>query len=180
MSLNIRLRPASWQRQRGFTLMEIIVGAIIFVFLLSVVGGLVLSNRDAITSGADVALIQNARAKVQQCANSYGANYGWVTTQQAIRCGAVPDQRVRGTQPLNAFNGNLTFAAGTGGNSFVMTSASIPGPSECMNEAAIMYGTWVRVQVNGTAIPQDDESAAITAAGNACINGANTLTFESA
>lgn len=167
------------RRQRGMTLMEILVGTIIFVFLLGAIGSLVLANRDAVVSGTDIALVQHARAQIQQCANNYGANYAWVTTQQAIRCGAVPDQRVRGTQSMNAFDGNLNFSAGAGGASFIMTSASVPGPSECMNEAAILYGTWVRVAVNGTSIPQGDESAAIAAAGTACLSAANTLTFES-
>lgn len=167
------------KRQRGFTLMEILIGALIFLFLLGTIGGLVLSARDNVTAGADTALIQNARARVQQCAQSYGADYGWVTTAQAISCGAVPQQRVRGTTALNAFNGTLTFTAGTGDASFVMSSQGVPGPEECRSEAAISYGTWVRVQVNGTTVPQNDESAAIAAVSAACIDGQNTITYES-
>lgn len=165
--------------QLGMTLMEILIGTIIFVFLLGSVGSLVLANRDAVVSGTDVALIQNARAQIQQCANNYGTNFAWVNTQQAIRCGAVPEQRVRGTQALNAFDGLISFSPGTNGSSFIMISTGIPGPSECMSEAAILYGSWVSVVVNGTNIPQTDKSAAIAAAASACLSTANSLTFES-
>lgn len=179
MPQTVNHRSSPRAHQRGMTLMEILIGTVIFVFLLGSIGSLVLANRDAVVSSTDVALIQHARAQIQQCANNYGTNYAWVTTPQAIRCGAVPEQRVRGTQSLNAFDGNLSFSAGTGGASFIMTSAGVPGPSECMSEAAILYGTWVRVAVNGTNIPQADKSAAIAAAGTACLSAANTLTFES-
>jgi type II secretory pathway pseudopilin PulG len=172
-----RVQPK--HRQRGFTLMEIIVGAIIFIFLLGAVGKLVLSNRDAVTGGADTAVIQNARAKLQQCANNYGADYSWVTTQQAIRCGAIPAQAARGTSALNSFNGALTFAPGASSATFVITTAGIPGQAQCMSEAAIMWGTWVTVQVNGASIPQNNQSGAVAAASTACVSGANTLTFES-
>ncbi len=178
MSRQWRANPMR-STQRGFTLMEIIVGAIIFIFLLGAVGSLVLSNRDSVMGGADLALIQNARAKLQQCANNYGADYSWVTTQQAIRCGAVPAQRTRGTEALNSFNGSLSFAAGATGATFVITSAGVPGQAQCMNEAAIMYGTWNTVQVNGASIPQADQSGAVAAASTACLTGANTLSFES-
>ena len=48
-----------------------------------------------------------------------------------------------------------------------------------MNEAAIMYGSWVTVQVNGASIPQTNQAGAVAAASTACVSGANTLTFES-
>lgn len=177
--MNRIVRQPTRFRQRGFTLMEIIVGAIIFIFLLGAVGKLVLSNRDAVTGGADTAVVQNARAKLQQCASNYGADYSWVTTQQAIRCGAIPAQTVRGTAVVNSFNGALTFAQGATSATFVITSAGIPGQPQCMSEAAIMYGTWVSVQVNGTPIPQNSQTGAVAAASTACVAGANTLTFES-
>ncbi len=177
MKGNLRLRPKS--RQRGFTLMEIIVGAIIFIFLLGAIGKLVLANRDAVIGGTDTAVIQNARAKLQQCSSNYGADYSWVTTQQAIRCGAIPPQAARGGAAVNSFNGALTFGQGTTAATFVITSAGIPNQAQCMSEAAIMWGTWVAVQVNGTSIPQNNQSSAVTAASTACVSGANTLTFES-
>ena len=177
--MNRIVRVPTKSRQRGFTLMEIIVGAIIFIFLLGAVGKLVLSNRDAVTGGADTAVVQNARAKLQQCASNYGADYSWVTTQQAIRCGAIAAQSVRGTNAVNSFNGLLTFAQGATSSTFVITTAGIPGQAQCMNEAAIMYGSWVTVQVNGVSIPQTNQAGAVAAASTACVSGANTLTFES-
>jgi type II secretory pathway pseudopilin PulG len=179
MPKSMHHRSSARAHQRGMTLMEILIGTVIFVFLLGSVGSLVLANRDAVVSGTDVALLQNARAQIQQCANNYGTNFAWVTTQQAIRCGAVPEQRVRGTQALNAFDGIMGFSPGTGNSSFIMSSTGVPGPSECMSEAAVLYGTWVSVTVNGTNIPQNDKSAAIAAAAAACLNNANALTFES-
>jgi type II secretory pathway pseudopilin PulG len=173
------LRVQRKHRQRGFTLMEIIVGAIIFIFLLGAIGKLVLANRDAVTGGTDTAVVQNARAKLQQCASNYGADYSWVTTQQAIRCGAIPAQAARGAAAVNSFNGALTFAPGATNATFVITSAGIPNQAQCMSEAAIMWGTWVTVQVNGTSIPQNSQGSAVAAASTACVSGANTLTFES-
>ncbi len=173
------------QKQKGLTLVELMVGLLIALAIIAIAIVAFNATRSSQrTTGMQSQLLQVVAA-VQKVAP--GPNYNGVTEATVIQAGHAPTNMVNGTSLVNSFGGSVTIAAATYGggtgaadNAFVTTFNGVPR-SECNAVLASANPTFTRIVVGTTAVkdqygasPLQYNTAAATAA---CDNDANSISF---
>lgn len=181
---HVRSLPRSLARQKGIGVIEIMLGAIVFIVVVFFLFQLFARGKasiDTVTASTNMTSIAANLQQAFRAQNSYaGLNVAAVVNNRI-----APREMIVGGNVVSPWNTNITFApvAGPGGAANTAARITVPGvdAEQCAAFVNASHGPFYRVVINGTTVK--DTSANQTyntvAAGTACNpNGGTAATID--
>lgn len=174
--MNRRLFNPSMKKQRGFSLLEILIVAALVAAGLAGLFFLVNRYNTKQVTNDEASSLNSIAAEVRTKFRSQG-NYNGITPQVLINNGIVPPTKINGANIETGWNTNVAIAAanlnGTAGDSVSFTY-TIPRES-CADFVQAAEGSFPRISVGGTNVkdvPGGQRTLNIATLGTQCDAGA--------
>jgi len=167
------------KNEEGWAITEILMAVVISLIMLGGVFALVnivMSSSKVQNEQQNIATIRSGAQQLFSTSRSYSG----ITNTICENAGLIPSNLLTSTQGVfsHSWNGSVTIAPDTDTTLFTITYNSLP-QEEAIKLATFGVGSWTKVTLNGTDIPQMTGGAVAAASAAANAGAANTIVFTS-
>lgn len=163
-------KNAERNHEAGFTLVDVIIGLVIGLFILAAVGKMSGKGFSASKLAETEQNLLVMRSEIQGLFSG-STDYSGLDNALVIKAGIAPKSFIKGANLVNAWGGAVTIASNSVDATWSIAFTLIP-QEECTKLATFQPEAWLLVDVNGTTIEGGD----VTSVTASC-STSNTITF---